>query len=186
MKTTAAGLLLLSTLSLLAACGPEDSGNRFTHAYLEALQARPGATVRKSWLDHFVSAYGDFGGKNLPARLRDLYAPEFYFNDTLRSLHEREALVRYLGHTAGRLESMELTVLGRQYQGPDAYLRWTMRTRFSAGWRDVDVTTLGMTHLRFNEQGKVILHQDFWDSRQGLFGHIPILGGIINRIRKGL
>lgn len=173
-------------MSLLTACGGDESANRFTRAYLEALEARPGAVVRDSWVDHFVNAYGDFGSNTLRDRLRDLYAADVYFNDTLRSLEEREALVSYLGHTAGRLESMELTVLDRQHHGPDAYLRWTMRTRFSAGWRDVDVTTLGMTHLRFNEQGQVILHQDFWDSRQGVFEHLPILGGIINGIREGL
>lgn len=185
MKTISVLLPLVVLTSLLAGCG-ERSSRSFTDAYLAALETHPGAPAEAAWVEDFIKAYGDFKGERLRERIREIYAPRFYFNDTLRSVEERDDLAQYLGHTAQRLESMKLTIQDRQVSGNDAYLRWTMRTQFSVGWRSTDTTTLGMTHLRFNEQGQVVLHQDFWDSRQGVFEHIPVLGGTIEWVRKRL
>jgi hypothetical protein len=43
-----------------------------------------------------------------------------------------------------------------------------------------------MSHLRFNNEGKIILHQDYWDSMQGFYQHIPIIGGVLQWIKSGL
>lgn len=43
-----------------------------------------------------------------------------------------------------------------------------------------------MTHIRFDSEGKVILHQDFWDSTGGLFEHVPALGWMLRRAKKRL
>ena len=59
-----------------------------------------------------------------------------------------------------------------------------MRTRFQVLWKKVDVTTTGMTHLGFNQQGLIILHQDYWDSAGGFYARLPILGGVINAVRS--
>jgi hypothetical protein len=184
MKTPFRYLAILILAGLMAGCG--DQEENFTDSYLAALEKHPGAPAREEWVRHFVATYGDFGSPSLGQRIRDIYAPEFHFNDTLRTIRERRQLALYLEHTAERLESMELQVLDQQFTGRDVYLRWTMRTRFTAAWRDVDVTTPGMTHLRFNDAGEVILHQDFWDSRQGIFEHIPVIGGLINLVKGGL
>jgi hypothetical protein len=47
----------------------------------------------------------------------------------------------------------------------------------------VTSNTVGVTHLRFDEAGRIILHQDFWDSAEGLYRHIPVLGSLIGVIR---
>lgn len=178
--------LIAALMVLMTGCGNDDNAEQFSQPYLSALEHNPGAPVRAQWLDGFVQAYGDFTGDQLRQRIREAYAERLYFNDTLRSIKDRETLADYLSETADRLEDMQLTILDRHLSGRDAYLRWTLRTRFQAGWRSVDTTTLGMTHLRFNERGQVILHQDFWDSRQGVFEHIPVMGGMINWVRKRL
>jgi len=45
------------------------------------------------------------------------------------------------------------------------------------------VTTYGMSHFRFDAEGKVILHQDFWDASAGFFEQLTGLETIIPRIR---
>jgi hypothetical protein len=46
--------------------------------------------------------------------------------------------------------------------------------------------TIGMTHLRFDSEGKVVLHQDFWDSTRGIFEHVPVMGAGIRLVKKRL
>jgi len=40
--------------------------------------------------------------------------------------------------------------------------------------------------LRFNADGLVVYHQDYWNATDGIFRHIPILGTMINTIIKRL
>ena len=43
-----------------------------------------------------------------------------------------------------------------------------------------------MSHIRFGADGKVVLHQDFWDSSGGLFEHVPGLGWMLRKAKARL
>lgn len=176
----------LASALLLGACSSNYDPGDFTREYRQALEQYPGAEVSKKRVERFTETYGDFTGDQLGERLNELYAREFYFNDTLHTHRTRPELVAYLEQTRDRLEAMSLEVLDTQVQGRDLYLRWAMHTEFEPLFSTVAADTVGMSHLRFNQAGKVVLHQDFWDSRQGVFEHLPIVGGLIRWIRSGL
>jgi len=59
-----------------------------------------------------------------------------------------------------------------------------MRARFTPVRKEVVSDTLGVTHVRFNNNGQVILHQDFWDSGLGFYAHIPVLGAGVRAIAR--
>jgi len=46
------------------------------------------------------------------------------------------------------------------------------------------IHSVGMSQVRFDAQGKVAFHQDFWDSGKNIYGKIPIVGGLIHTIRN--
>ena len=186
MKKLVHILVALAIPLALSACNGNYQSGDFTADYRQALQAHTGAPVKQAWVENFTRTYGDFTGARLEERMRELYAPELFFNDTVHSYRQRSELIAYLEKTSERLEAMSLEVLDTRISGRDLYLRWIMRTDFQASFREVSSETIGMSHLRFNEDGKVILHQDFWDSRQGIFEHIPVVGGLIKWIRNGL
>ena len=79
---------------------------------------------------------------------------------------------------------MSLDIQNRWQDGEDFFLLWFMETRFSILGSERDVRTIGVSHLRFDDQGKVIFHQDFWDSSQGLDQQLPILGGFSRWLRE--
>lgn len=176
----------LALVLFVSGCGGTYRSGEFTRDYRQALQDHPGVPAQPGWVAHFTETYGNFTGEHLGDRLRELYARDLFFNDTLKTLTRRAELVHYLEQTSQRLSAMSLEILDTRRAGRDVYLRWIMHTEFSPGFRTVSADTIGMTHLRFNTNGKVVLHQDFWDSRQGVFEHIPVLGGMIRWIRSGL
>ena len=45
---------------------------------------------------------------------------------------------------------------------------------------------MGISRIRINPTGQVILHQDYWDSGGNLFEHIPVVGWLIRRIKARL
>ena len=61
-----------------------------------------------------------------------------------------------------------------------------MTLRFKNLQRGKDTTSIGMSHIRFNSEGQVVLHQDFWDSSAGLFEHMPALGWMIRAVKRRL
>ena len=60
----------------------------------------------------------------------------------------------------------------------------TIRFKRLAGGEDT--RSVGMTHVRFDSAGKVVLHQDFWDSTGGFFEHVPVLGWMLRRVKNRL
>lgn len=180
-------LLTFLAVLLLSGCGGLRQQDYSTD-YLRALN-KPGkdsqglaGSVTGKDLEGFISLYADLKSVDVASRARNVYAKDMYFNDTLQTLRTAESLAHYLTETAARLEDIQVEFLGWSLQGQDAFVRWRMFTRYSIYARDIEVTTLGMTHLRFDESGKIILHQDFWDSTQGLWLHLPIIGTVIERI----
>ena len=65
-------------------------------------------------------------------------------------------------------------------------LRWKMQTQSKVWWKTLTIDSFGMTHLRFNEQGQIVLHQDYWDAAGGFYEHLPLLGSSIRSIRSNL
>jgi hypothetical protein len=67
-------------------------------------------------------------------------------------------------------------------QGKDVYLPWTMilTDRRSGG----EQHSIGLSRLRFNAGGKVIFHQDYWDSADVLVPRVPVANGLIEAVRR--
>lgn len=64
------------------------------------------------------------------------------------------------------------------------YLRWTMKFAAPKLAKGQEIVSVGMSHLIFDDEGKILLHQDFWDSSSNLFEHIPLVGGGIRMVKK--
>jgi len=70
--------------------------------------------------------------------------------------------------------------------GNNYYFRWTMETRMKHLARGKTIRTIGVTLVRFDPEGRVLLHQDFWDSAQGVWDQVPVLGSVIRWIQSQL
>ena len=73
----------------------------------------------------------------------------------------------------------DVAVSGRNY-----YFRWTMDTRMKHLAPGKTVRTIGITMVRFDPQGRVILHQDFWDATQDAWTHSSRLKTLLRWIQS--
>jgi hypothetical protein len=181
-------LLPALTASLfLAGCsgGPTD----FTKEYHEALSARPGLSMSpqsaRAAVGGFAGLYGDLSVSNVTANVRQVYAPDAWFNDTIATEVGIDAIEKYLLKTAEGAESVSAKINDVAVSGPDCYVRWTMeiRTKNLAGGQPI--ITEGVSQLRFDGDGRIVLHQDFWNPATGIYQHLPLLGPAI-RFVNGL
>jgi hypothetical protein len=70
--------------------------------------------------------------------------------------------------------------------GIDWYVRWRMTVAVDGLNGGAPVVTYGVTQFRFDADGRVLLHKDFWDAGTGLYEHLPVLGGIVARVRGAI
>lgn len=170
-------------LSLLGGCYSNQQNS--IDQYLALSPARQGA-AKDQRIQNFVNLYNHLEKRSVALDTEKAYAEFLYFNDTLVTLHTRKDLIEYLENTQKKLESLNLEVLNVFETNGDVYVQWVMDTRFTVMGKRSDVKSLGISQLRFDPNGKIILHQDYWDSTNGFFQHIPLLGGILQWIKTRL
>ncbi len=179
MKKTMAAILagFFSSGSVLA-----DDDSVRTYLSLTA----SGKTLDQEMLTGFSGVYENFDDNTLEQRVKDAYAETFYFNDTLVTLSTRKELTAYLVKSGERTNYIRTRILDVARSGDDVYVRWQLEMSFDVMGSARTSNTVGMTHLRFNEHGKIVLHQDFWDSAGGFYQTLPVVGRLISWVRNGL
>jgi hypothetical protein len=98
--------------------------------------------------------------------------------------HGPEEIKNYFLQTAETMTSFEVKILDQARSGPDHYIRWEMIFSAPKMAGGEPLHSVGISQVRFDADGKVAMHQDFWDSGQNLYGHIPVVGGLIQVIRN--
>ena len=177
--------LPLVLISLMSA-----SANEAVSSFQQALEQTEkvqgperGSCTEQAGIRRFEDFLAHLDEKTAREDTEKVYAPDAYLNDTLKTIHGALAIRDYFIKTAKGLDSMIVTFDDLAVSGRNYYFRWTMDTRMKNLARGKNVRTIGITMVRFDGEGRVILHQDFWDSAQGVWEHVPVMGGVIRWIR---
>ena len=114
--------------------------------------------------------------------LGQLYAPDARFKDPFNEVVGIAAIRRIFAHMFATTEAPRFEVTDRIEQGGQAMLGWTVH--FALRGRALAVR--GVTHLRFDAEGRVTLHRDYWDAAEELYEKLPVVGGLMRLIKRRL
>ena len=184
-KTLIIVILAAFSLAVLAAgiwlvTRPADP-KPYTEDYDAALARYSGSVAAtEHGIEHFGTVYANLASDGVANAVRELYADEIYFNDTIKTFRDRDELARYMGEMSKMLDRSEVEVEQVIRDGRDVFVRWSMHFEASAAGREVHSRSIGMTHLRFDENGRIVLHQDFWDPATGIYRHMPVIGYLLS------
>lgn len=187
---TSLGGLVVVALSACGASSTELAAQRAksnVDAYFQALNTYPGSAAEiDAGLVRFEAMYRDLTAAELGDLVETVYAESIFFNDTLHTFTDRASLKAYMTETGANLATSQVEIQQVVSQGADVFVRWTMY--FEAGESDTPIQShsIGISHLRFNDDGQVILHQDYWDSAGGLYTHLPVIGALLRAAQKEL
>ena len=178
-------LVSLAATLLLAGCSGKELHVDYTDDYLKALIDTPGVKAQdRAAIENFILAMSDLKHAESKARLEQAYAPELYFNDTVHTYRTRADVVAYMLKTADMVESLKVEVQDVAVKNNDYYLRWIMTMRFEISGDMIDSKSIGMTHIRTDSNGEVVIHQDYWDAVEGLYQYIPLVGYMIGKVQS--
>lgn len=125
-----------------------------------------------------------------PENIEQLYnyvTEDIVFSDPFNQLQGDRAYVELLKDMFEKLDDVQFTVHESSHHEKNhfidnstAYLYWT----FTANSRTTGQLSFeGTSRLKFDENGKISSHQDFWDGL-ALLQEFPVLGTILRTIKK--
>lgn len=129
-------------------------------------------------LDSLLAWYGTLDRASL-ARIGDYYAPSARFKDPFNEVRGVPAIAAIFEHMFATTEAPRFIILERLGLGEQAFATW----RFEFGLKGKQYTVLGATHFRFDAQGRVLDHRDYWDPAEELWQKLPVIGGPVRWLR---
>ena len=128
----------------------------------------------------FTNYTYDYLDQNIPL----VYAEKVYFRDAFKLFHSSAEIREYFLEGLGGLEGANFSFNRVVRSGGDFYIDWTMRVDFkktpSGTWEE----SIGMTRMRFNSDGQIIFHQDYWDPTDIVYKRIPIAKQLIAFVKS--
>lgn len=145
----------------------------------------PGSAEESAALQRFAEFFSRYAPDRVDRLLESTYAADVYFNDTLKTVRGKPALAQYLKKSSAAVDDCQIEVLdSSRTQSGEYVVRWKMKVRFKKLRRGIDTWTVGVSHLRFASDGRVVYQQDYWNAADGLYEHIPLLGALIRAIKR--
>jgi hypothetical protein len=190
-------VIALTALAVLSGCGspPAFTAAGLNEAYENALEATnppvaivygAGDPAEQATLERLE----DFFATMTPATVREktaaVYAPDGWLYDNLTAVSGADHIEAYFVKAAGEVDGLQVQFIQVTNDGPDYFVRWKMTIVTEKLNDGAPIISYGVTHFRFNEQGQVLVHRDFWDAGTGLYEYLPGLGGLIQRTRAAL
>lgn len=118
------------------------------------------------------------------ARLGDYYTPDAQFKDPFNDVRGVPAIAQVFAHMFETLDQPRFVVTQHIVQGEQAFLAWEFHFRMRRWRPQVAQCIRGTTLLRFDAQGRVALHRDYWDAAGELYEQLPLLGTLMRWLRK--
>jgi SnoaL-like domain len=121
---------------------------------------------------------------SLVAQLPHYYAPDASFKDPFNEVHGLPAISHVFDHMYVALHQPRFVVTGQVAQGDQAFLLWDFCFRFKQWDTTTEQVVRGTTHLRFNQEGLVVLHRDYWDAAEELYEKLPAVGSLMRWLKR--
>ena len=118
------------------------------------------------------------------AQLGALYTPQAYFKDPFNEVSSLADIRQIFSHMYETLAQPHFVVTGCIVDGAQCFLTWEFKFRFKSYDRQTDQTVRGGSHLKFNTQGRVEFHRDYWDAAEELYEKLPVVGGLMRWLKQ--
>lgn len=120
---------------------------------------------------------------SLRAELAQVYARDASFKDPFNEVQGLEPIAAIFEHMFEQVNDPIFVVTTSVMQGSQAFLTWdflfTMK-RFSTEQQCIK----GATHIVFGQDGKVVVHRDYWDAAEELYEKLPVLGSLMRWLKR--
>lgn len=142
-----------------------------------------GSAEAEAAIERFRDFFRSMSVASVREKTQQVYATDAFFNDTIKSVKGAEAIEEYLAESLEATESVVVKIEDIAESRGNYYFIWHMTIQFKNLNNGRPAESSGMSHIRFDQAGKIVLHQDYWDAAGGLFEYIPVVGRLIRYVK---
>jgi len=112
------------------------------------------------------------------------YRHDAQFRDPFNHVCHIDGIKRIFTHMFTQVNDPAFRITKTIVGEGDAILFWTFQFRFKGIGSKTVQTLEGVTHLEFDDEGRVTLHRDYWDAAEELYGRLPVIGSIMRGLQR--
>lgn len=129
-----------------------------------------------------VQRYFETLSRERLAALSEVYSDEARFKDPFNEVQGVTAIRAIFEHMYRELGDPRFSVTAVVGAGDQAFMTWDFRFRHPRLHGEQLIR--GATHLRFDPDGRVNLHRDYWDAAEELYEKLPMIGTLVRLLRR--
>ena len=134
-------------------------------------------------LDALIQFYNDFSPASV-ARFPEFYSADAWFKDPFNEVRGIAAIQHIFTHMFGQVAEPRFVVTEKVVDANGAMLVWEFFFRMKL-WCEGEIQVIrGISHLKFDAEGKVVYHRDYWDAAEELYEKLPLIGSIFRFLHK--
>jgi len=134
-------------------------------------------------VERFKLLYNELNASTIASGIiEETYAPDMRFEDCFHVVEGREAFRTHCIGLYENVQSIRFDFHDEFIKPGEAMLSWTMTYVHSKLNRGKPIKVEGASLIRF--QDKVSFHKDYFDGGQLLYEQVPLLGGVIQSLKK--
>ena len=142
----------------------------------------------KEYVKKYISAYENLSINNLDT-LKNKFTNDVKFEDPFNKVNGKEAVIKIFSEMFEKIDNPKFQILELSYaqnfdQKLTVYLKWILNGRFIRNKKSFAIK--GVSEVKFNDQGKVVKHIDYWDSMTQLIVHLPYVGSLVKTFLKSV
>lgn len=135
--------------------------------------------------DNLIAFYQALSPESV-SRFPEYYSADAYFKDPFNEVRGLPAIQRIFSHMFTQVDEPRFVVTERIGSGQDLMLVWDFCFRVSLWGRGETQVLHGVSHLKFDGDGKVNYHRDYWDAAEELYMKLPAIGSLMRFLRRRL
>ena len=117
-------------------------------------------------------------------RMGEVYAADAYFRDPFNEVTGLAAIQSIFRHMYEPLVDPRFVILETIEEGDRLVITWDMLYRIRKYKPEVERKIHGLSLLRFDAQGRVAYHRDYWDAAGELYAQLPLVGPLMRFLAK--
>ncbi len=136
-------------------------------------------------LEPLIRFYHDLTPESV-GRFAEFYSADAYFKDPFNEVRGVSAIERIFAHMFKQVDAPRFVVTEQVVDAGGAMLVWEFCYRVRLWGKGEAQVMRGVSHLRFDADGKVCYHRDYWDTAEELYMKLPGLGTLMRGLRRAL
>ncbi|UCE31075.1 MAG: nuclear transport factor 2 family protein [Burkholderiales bacterium] len=143
------------------------------------------AAARSQWPDPVRRAVQFFETvtPESAAEAAHLYAADAWFRDPFNELRGAGAIGRVFTHMFEQVHEPRFAVIDAIVGADEVFLTWDFTFRLRRGDVRRRRRIHGSSHLRFDAQGRIAYHRDYWDAAE-LYSMLPGIGTLLRWLQR--